>query len=88
MFMGMQRVEEFLLAPPLVATWARGRLAQLANAGRWGTDPHATVAVARSIYGHLPKGGTPLWLGISNVGHGDPAAVLAALADASGPTGP
>ena len=77
-----------------MATWARrnhrhgGRLAQLANASRRDTDPHATVAVARSIPGHLPKGGTPLWLGIRNVGKGDPAAVLAALADASGPTGP
>jgi hypothetical protein len=37
-----------------------------------GTDPHATVAVARLIYGHLPKGGTSLWVGISNVGKGDP----------------
>jgi hypothetical protein len=85
---------DLLPGPPLVATWARrnqrhaGRLAQLADASRWDTDPHATVAVARSIYGHLPKGGTPLWLGIRNVGKGDPAAVLAALAEASGPTGP
>ena len=85
---------DLLPGPPLVATWARrnhrhgGRLAQLANASRWDTDPHATVAVARSIYGHLPKGGTPLWLGIRNIGKGDPAAILAALADANGPTGP
>jgi hypothetical protein len=77
-----------------VAAWARrnqrhaGRLAQLANASRWDTDPHATVAVARSIDGHLPTGGTPLRLGIRNVGKGDPAAVLAAMADASRPTAP
>jgi hypothetical protein len=72
-----------------VASWARrndhhaGRLAQLAIASRWDTDPKAAAAVARSIYSHLPEGGTPLWLGIRNVGSQDPAAVVAALAEAS-----
>jgi hypothetical protein len=37
------------------------------------------VAVARSIYNHLPSGGTPLWLGFKDVGNDDPAAALAAL---------
>jgi hypothetical protein len=46
-------------------------------ASRWGTDPNATAAV-RTIYSHLPEGGTPLWLGITNVGREDPAAVLIA----------
>jgi hypothetical protein len=39
--------------------------------------------VARSSYSHLPEVGTPLWLGFRNVGREDPAAVLAALAEAS-----
>jgi hypothetical protein len=84
---------DLLPGPPLVATWARrnehhaGRLAHLATASRWDTDPEATAAVARSIYSHLPEGGTPLWLGIRNVGREDPAAVLAALAAASRPDG-
>jgi hypothetical protein len=82
---------DLLPGPPLVATWARrnehhaDRLAQLAKASRWDTDPQATAAVARSIYSHLPGGGTPLWLRIRNVGKEDPAAVLAALAQASRP---
>jgi hypothetical protein len=84
---------DLLPGPPLVATWARrndhhgGRLAQLAKASRWDTDPQATAAVARSIYSHRPKGGTPLWLGIRNVGTEDPAAALAALAVARRPDG-
>jgi hypothetical protein len=55
-------------------------LAGLATASRWDTDPAATTAVARSIYSHLPPGGTPLWLGFKDVGNADPAAALAALA--------
>jgi 5-methylcytosine-specific restriction endonuclease McrA len=84
---------DLLPGPPLVAAWARrnehhaGRLAQLAKASRWDTDPDATVAVARSIYSHLAEGGTPLWLGIRNVGREDPAAVLAVLAEPSLPDG-
>jgi hypothetical protein len=54
-------------------------LTGLATASRWDTDPHATVAVARSIYSHLTPG-TPLWLGFKEVGNADPAAVLPALA--------
>jgi hypothetical protein len=84
---------DLLPGPPLVAAWARrnehhaGGLAELATASRWDTDPEATAAVARSIYSHLPEDGTPLWLGIRNVGKEDPAAVLAALAEASRPYG-
>jgi hypothetical protein len=76
---------DLLLGPPLVATWARrnhhhaGRLVQLAKASRWDTDPGATIAVARSTYSHLPRGGTPLWRGIRNVGREDPATAPAAL---------
>ena len=42
--------------------------------------PQATVAVARSIYSHLPPDDTPLWLGFKKVDNADPAAVLAVLA--------
>ena len=70
---------------PHVTAWARRNqrhgavLAELATASRWDTDPQATVAVARSIYSHLPQGGTPLWLGFKDVDKADPAAALAAL---------
>jgi hypothetical protein len=57
----------------------RPALVALATANRWDTDPQATVAVARSIYSHLPDTGTPLWLGFKDVRQVDPAAVLAAL---------
>jgi 5-methylcytosine-specific restriction endonuclease McrA len=77
---------DLLPAPPHVAAWARRNqchgpaLTSLATASRWDTDPAATVAVARSIYRHLPPGGAPLWLGVKDVGTADPAAALAALA--------
>jgi hypothetical protein len=52
-------------------------LTRMATASRWDTDPAATTAVARSIYSHLPPGGTPLWLGFKDVGNADPAIALA-----------
>ena len=76
---------DLLPAPPHVATWAHrnqrhaAALTNLATASRWDTDPAATVAVARSIYSHLPPGATPLWLGFKDVGNADPAAALTAL---------
>jgi hypothetical protein len=76
---------DLLPAPPHVATWAHrnqrhaAALTNLATASRWDTDPAATMAVARSIYSHLPPGGTPLWLGFKDVGNADPAAALTAL---------
>jgi hypothetical protein len=69
-----------------VTIWARRNqrhrtaLTSLATANRWDTDPAATVAVARSIYSHLPPGAALLWLGFKDVGNADPAAALAALA--------
>jgi 5-methylcytosine-specific restriction endonuclease McrA len=71
---------------PHVTAWARRSqrhgtaLTSLATAKGWATDAAATMAVARSIYSHLPPGGTPLWLGFKDVGNADPAAALAALA--------
>jgi 5-methylcytosine-specific restriction endonuclease McrA len=77
---------DLLPAPQHVTTWARRNqrhataLTSLAAASRWDTDPAATVAVARSIYSHLPPGGTPLWLGFKDVGNADPVTAVAALA--------
>jgi hypothetical protein len=77
---------DLLPAPAHVAAWAlrnehhAERLAHLAKTSRWDTDPVATSAVARSIYCHLPAGGTPLWLGVKNVTAAAPAAALASLA--------
>jgi hypothetical protein len=45
------------------------RLAQLALASG-GTLTARTLALARWIDSHLPKGGTPLWLRIRKVGSG------------------
>jgi hypothetical protein len=69
-----------------VSAWASrnqrhgAALTSLATANRWDTDHAATVAVARSIYSHLPPGGTPLWLGVKDVRNAKPSAALAALA--------
>ena len=76
---------DLLPGPAYVTAWVRrnqrhtAELTHLATASRWDSNPQATVAVARSIYGHLPNGGTPLWLGFKNVGRANPAAALAAL---------
>jgi 5-methylcytosine-specific restriction endonuclease McrA len=76
---------DLLPAPRHVTAWARRNqrhgtaLISLAMASRWDTDPAATMAVARSIYSHLPPDRTPLWLGFKNVGDADPAAAVAAL---------
>ena len=76
---------DLLPGPPHVTSWARRNerhgvaLAELAKVSRWDTAPQATVAVARSIYSHLPQSGTPLWLGFKDVDKADPAAALAAL---------
>lgn len=77
---------DLLPAPTHVTTWARRNhrhhtaLTSLATANRWDTNPTATLAVARSIYSHLPPGSTPLWLGVKNIGNADPATALAAMA--------
>jgi hypothetical protein len=47
------------------------------------TDPTGTLAVARSIYGHLPQGGAPLWQGRKQVMTLDPGLALDAMALAS-----
>jgi len=65
------------LDPPQSAP--RHRAHRLATGARWDTDPAATIAVARSIYSHLPPSGTPLWLGYKHVAMADPATAAAAL---------
>lgn len=76
---------DLLPASPHVNAWAHrnqrhgAALAELATASRWDTDPAATMAVARSIYSHLPQSGTPLWLGIKDIAKADPAGALTAL---------
>jgi hypothetical protein len=76
---------DLLPGPAHVTAWTRRNerygtaLAELATAARWDTDPAATLAVARSIYSHLPPSGTPLWLGFKDVGSADPATAVAAL---------
>jgi hypothetical protein len=77
---------DLLPGPPHLTAWARRNddhgvvLAELARTSRWESDPKATAAVARSIYGHLPEGRTPLWLGVKKIGDVKRAAALAALA--------
>jgi hypothetical protein len=64
---------DLLPAPPLVDAWAdRNRdhqdtLANLARVCGWDSDPERTLAVARSIYGHLPAGLAPFWSGTGHV---------------------
>lgn len=76
---------DLLPGPQFVTAWASRNhdkadgLAELARASRWETDRTGTVAVARSIYRHLPEGSTPLWLGPKNVGTADTTAIVAAL---------
>jgi len=76
---------DLLPGPAHVASWAiRNQhhdtaLAGLATNARWDTDPAATIAVARSIYSHLPPHGAPLWLGYKDVVAADPATAVAAL---------
>jgi len=76
---------DLLPSPVHVTAWTRRNqhhdtaLTALATDARWDTDPAATIAVARSIYSHLPPSGTPLWLGYKNVAVADPASAAAAL---------
>jgi hypothetical protein len=57
----------------LVDAWAdrnldhEDTLAQLASACGWDSDAPGTLAVARSIYRHLPPRPAALWLGTGRV---------------------
>jgi len=64
---------DLLPASPLVDAWAgrnlehEATLAQLAGSSGWETDAAGTLAVARSIYHHLPPGQVAFWLGTGRV---------------------
>jgi 5-methylcytosine-specific restriction endonuclease McrA len=64
---------DLLPAAPLVDAWAdrnlehEDTLAQLASACGWDSDAPGTLAVARSIYRHLPPGPAAFWLGAGRV---------------------
>jgi hypothetical protein len=58
------------------------QLIELATDSHWDSDPLTVIAVARSIYGHLPAGAAPMWCGVKTVKTvtaEDPALVLNAL---------
>jgi 5-methylcytosine-specific restriction endonuclease McrA len=80
---------DLLAAPSLVSTWARrnvessGTLSIIAEMSRVDSDLTGTLAVARSIYGHLPREGTPLWQGRKQVLTLDPGLALEAMTFAS-----
>ncbi|HUZ35647.1 MAG TPA: HNH endonuclease [Streptosporangiaceae bacterium] len=75
---------DLLPAPRLVDAWVdRNRehedaLAQLASVCGWDSDPEGTLAVARSIYRHLPEGLAPFWRGTGHVDitHARPSIVI------------
>jgi 5-methylcytosine-specific restriction endonuclease McrA len=64
---------DLLPAAPLVDAWAdrnlehEDTLAQLASACGWDSDAPGTLAVARSIYRHLPPGPAAFWFGAGRV---------------------
>lgn len=76
---------DLLAAPSFVADWAtRNRkqaraLATIAELSALESDHEGTMAVARSIYAHLPHDGTPMWHGRKQVFSSDPRRALAAL---------
>jgi hypothetical protein len=76
---------DLLAAPGFVAIWAhRNRdqasgLAVIAEIAAVESDHDGTMAVARSIYAHLPPVGTPMWHGRKQVIVGDPGLALAAM---------
>jgi 5-methylcytosine-specific restriction endonuclease McrA len=64
---------DLLPASPLVDAWAdrnlehEGALAELASSCGWDSDAPGTLAVARSIYRHLPPSQLAFWLGTGRV---------------------
>jgi 5-methylcytosine-specific restriction endonuclease McrA len=74
---------DLLAAPSFVAEWAgrnRGQTANLAMIAEMSgteSDVRGTMAVARSIYRHLPPGGSPMWQGRRLVVRSDPRLALA-----------
>lgn len=75
---------DLLPAPALVDAWAgrnrehQATLANLAGVCGWDSDPDGTLAVARTIYRHLPAGLAPFWSGAGHVDitHARPGIVI------------
>ena len=80
---------DLLAAPSLVADWTgrnaacAGALATIAEMIGTDSDAVGTLAVARSIYGHLSPGDAPLWQGRGRVVASDPTLAVAAMAGRS-----
>ena len=78
---------DLLAAPSVVARWAgrslddSGALPMIAEMSDTDSDVAGTMAVARSIYSHLPHGGTPLWRGRKQLITSDPGLGLGAMAE-------
>jgi hypothetical protein len=76
---------DLLAAPSFVSDWAErnqaqaAALAMIAEMGGAESDSDGTMAVARSIYAHLPPDGTPMWQGRKQVVSADPGLALAAM---------
>lgn len=76
---------DLLAAPSFVSDWAErnqaqaAALAMIAEMGGAESDSEGTMAVARSIYAHLPPDGTPMWQGRKQVVSADPGLALAAM---------
>ena len=77
---------DLLAAPSFVVSWA-GRnqadsatLLMIAEMSNTDSDPVGTMAVGRSIYSHLPSGGSPFWQGRKQIITSDPRLALTAMA--------
>jgi hypothetical protein len=76
---------DLLAAPSFVADWAArnrdhaGALTTIAELSGVESDHQGSMAVARSIYAHLPADGTPMWQGRKQVVIAYPTEALAAL---------
>jgi hypothetical protein len=76
---------DLLAAPSFVADWAirnhdeAGALALIAELASSKSDNAGTMAVARSIYAHLPPHRVPMWCGRKQVALSDPGEALAVL---------
>lgn len=76
---------DLLPAPSFVGKWAdrnlrdSSTLLMIAEMSNTDSDVLGTMAVARSIYSHLPSSGTPLWQGRKKIVATDPGLALAAM---------
>ena len=79
---------DLLPSPPLVDAWAgrnREHQGTLASLCGWDSDPEGTLAVARSIYRHLPAGLAPFWSGTGTGPYRNACRVVRAMASGAAP---